>query len=309
MFLVGDVSAHESKKMTADELLLFVESSGSFPDPTLVDSASYASYAATARSASFSDRTISGSHSIRSNFADTASYFSSSIVASISASFADKSHLADSASFASTAMNAYNASNLIYVGTPNGTASFAISCSTAQSSSLARTASYAFSSSNAITSSYTVSSSFSNTSLSTITSSYALNFNNPVKAWGMVTWSYGALYSQPQLYMNSNVSSVTFNRTWNYSSTYTWIQYDITFSVDLPSTNYIAVGQAYSPFRTPDHADFVFHPVYSNRSTSSCTLALAIDLSVESVANWFAGASGSFPNGDNSYMTFQILGT
>lgn len=308
LFLVGDVSAHESKKMTADELLLFVEASGSFPDPTLVDSASYASYAATARSASFADRTISSSHAIRSNFADTASYFSSSIVASISASFADKSHLSDSASFASTAMNAYNASNLIYVGTPNGTASFAISCSTAQSSSFSRTASFASSSSFATTASFTVSSSFANSSLSTITASYAQNFNNPVKAWGMVTWSFGGLYSQPQLYLNSNVSSFTYNRTWNYTN-WTWFQYDVTFSIDLPSSNYLLQGQAYSPFLNPEKQDVVFSPVFSNRNPSSCSLFLAVDTTTYTVAQFFAGSSGSFPGCDITQLTFQILGT
>lgn len=311
LFLVGDVSAHESKKMTADELLLFVEASGSFPDPTLVDSASYASYAATSRSASFATRTISGSHALRANFADTASYFSSSIVASISSSFADKSHLADSASYVTTALNAYNASNLIYVGTPNGTASFAISCSTAQSSSFARTASFAPSSSFATTASFTVSSSFANTSLSTITASYALNFNNPVKAWAMVTWSYGGLYSQPQLYLNSNVSSFGFNRTWNYSSAggnWTWLQYDITFSIDLPSSNYLLQGQAFSPFQHPEKQDVIFNPVYSQRNPSSCSLFLAVNTDTYTVAQFFAGSSGSFPAGDNTYLTFQILG-
>lgn len=308
LFLVGDVSAHESKKMTADQLLLFVEASGSFPDPTLVDSASYATYAATALSASFSSRTISGSHSLRSNFADTASYFSSSIVASVSASFADKSHLADSSSFAGTAMNAVNASNLIYLGTPNGTASFAISCSTAQSSSFARTASFTTSASFAITASNTVSSSFSNASLSTITASYATNFNNPVKAWAMVTWSFNALYNQPSLYMQNNIASVVFVGTWNYSGDYTWINYGITFTEDLPSTNYILQGRAYSAYLAPEAADVVFHPVYSKRTVSTCTMSLAINLNVGSVANYFAGSSGSFPTTDQAYVSFEVLG-
>lgn len=310
VFLVGDVSAHESKKMTADQLLLFVEASGSFPDPTLVDSASYATYAASALSSSFSSRTISGSHSLRSNFADTASYFSSSIVVSISASFADKAHLSDSASFAGTALNSVNASNLIYLGTPNGTASFAISCSTAQSSSFARTSSFTTSASFSITASSTVSSSFAQSSLSTITASYASDFNNPVKAWAMVTWSFGALYSQPSLYLQNNIESVVFVGTWNYSGTgnYTWINYGITFIKDLPSTNYILQGQCFSPYFAPEKADVIFHPVYSNRTVNTCTMSIAVDLSLSSVANFFAGSSGSFPNTDQTYVSFGVLG-
>jgi hypothetical protein len=312
LFLVGDVSAYESKKMTADQLLVYVVASGSFIDPTLVDSASYATYALSTTSASFSSRTISGSHALRANNADTASYFSSSIVVAVSSSFADKSHLADSASYAGVAQNAVNASNLLYLGTPNGTASFAISGSSTHSSSFAITSSFAHSASFARSASFTVSSSFSDASLSTISASYASNFNNPVKAWAMVTWSFGALYSQPQLYLQNNITSVEFvnssNGTWNYSGDYTWINYGIIFNQPLPSTNYTLIGQAFSAYLKPEVADVVFHPVYSNRSVTTCTMSIAINLGVSSVANWFAGSSGSFPTTDQSYVTFTVLG-
>jgi hypothetical protein len=128
----------------------------------------------------------------------------------------------------------------------------------------------------------------------------------------MVTWSYSPAgsYTTPLLYMNYNVDSIVFNgTTWTYSTEYTYINYAITFSTPLPSTNYIAIGQAYSPYLRPQSADVIFHPVFSDRTTSSCVLSLVIDLADGTVANWFAPVSASRPTGENTYMNFQIVGT
>jgi hypothetical protein len=315
IFLVGDISAHASKKITADQLLTFIESSGSFVAVSSgnADTASYilgSNVDGAVNSSSYSSFVVSASHALRTDLAATASYFSSSVASIDTASYSLIAKTSSYAMLAGNSLVATTAANLSYTGIPNGTASFAISSSNSILSVTAQSTSFSESSSFSITSSFTISSSFSNYSIISDTASYALGFDNPVKAWAMVTWSYGGLYSQPQLYMNYNVNSIVYSRAWA-AGNFTWLEYAVTFSANLPSTNYIAVGQAFSPFANPEKQDVIFHPVYSNRTTTTCIIALAVDTATYgiSVPTFFSGSSGSFPNGENTYLTFQILGT
>jgi len=164
VFMVGDMSAHESKKTTAAQLLLFVETSGSFAAATavLANTASYilgsgvdgavatASYVNTA---SYARRTGVADTAGSASYSTTASYVASSGVSADTASFLKYSGIpngtASYALVAGTSNTANYASNLI--GVAGGTSSYAmsgsfsISASWANTSSVANSASYALS--------------------------------------------------------------------------------------------------------------------------------------------------------------------
>ena len=315
IFLVGDMSAQESKRMTADQLLLYFESSGSFNALTAIQS-STASYILGSRvdgsvvSSSFSSNTVSSSHAVRSDIAVTASY--AVAVAASSASL--------SASF------------IIGNGAASGTASYAVRSGTATTAILAAnmsfpntsTASYSISSSTSVSSSYSQTSSFadrSNTAsfaLGIATASYANvagyanDFNSPIKAWAMITWSVGQSYSTPSgnsnVYMNNNIAGFTYLSNFA-SSTYYYFNYGIVFSNALPSNNYILIGEAYAPYYHPQKGDVIFHPVYSNRTTTGCTMSIALDAALTvPVSDWFVVISGSYPADQWPYLTFQVIG-
>ena len=327
IFLVGDTSAIESKKMSAAQLLLFVESSGSFAAYTSIQ-ANTASYIlgsgvdGAVATASYVEQSISSSYSSyseNSTLASTASYFNTSSISIVPTA----SHLRytgvpnGTASYAVVSNTTFNSSQsafLVYSGGNNGTASYAItashvsSASYARSSSMSTSASYASQSFQSTTSSYAQSSSIASTS------SYALSFNNPIKAWSMVTWSYGASATQPSLYLQNNIDSFQYISNTVKTDT-TFFHYGVTFTTPLNNTNYILMGDAYAPYRGTENYQpsarqgIVFHPVYSNRTTSSCTMSLAIDTTLISTATWFSSVSSSYPNGQNTYLTFQIIGS
>lgn len=316
IFLVGDVSAQESKKMRADQLLLYFEDSGSFNALTAIQS-STASYILGSKvdgsvvSSSFSSNTVSSSHALISNLAITSSYTLASLSpsASVSASF------------------------IIGNGVASGTASYAVRSGTSTNAELAAnmsfpntsTASYSISSSTAITASYSETSSFSSRSttasfaLAIDTASfanvagYATGFNSPIKAWAMVTWSVATPYYYSPVgtncvYLGNNIAAFSYDSYFVQTNT-TWFNYDIYFLNPLSSTNYIVIGQAYAAYWHPQPGEVIFHPVYSNRTTSSCRISLALDNTVTvPISDWFLPISGSYPNTQWPYLAFQVIG-
>jgi hypothetical protein len=92
----------------------------------------------------------------------------------------------------------------------------------------------------------------------------------------MVTWSYGASGTQPSLYYSNNISSIRYVSNFTDGG-YAWYKYGIEFSNVLSSTEYMLLGDCYSPYNIPERTSVVFHPVYSNRTTASFTMSLAIN--------------------------------
>jgi hypothetical protein len=179
LFLVTDTSARESKRLSAEQLLLFVEASGSFDvlHATNADTASYvlgSNVHGLVTSASHALYSDSGSYALQANRSLTASYADNVTPQSDSASFLRYTGAANgTASYAlisNLTQNARTSSFLIYVpGQNNGTASYTILAESVTSASYglksssslvsaaaatATSASYALSSSYAYSASY-----------------------------------------------------------------------------------------------------------------------------------------------------------
>jgi len=198
LFLITDMSAKESKKITTTALLDYIEGTGSF----IAQNATSASYIlgggvdGIVSSASYSNNSVSSS-------------WSTYAISALSASYALTASVAISS--VSSTTTAQTASYLLYSGFPNGTASFSRTSSFAYTADTAsalfyllgttyNTASYSITSSYSIISSNSISSSFSNTaSLSTtasfsrtssysVSSSYASTVVTPAipKAWATI---------------------------------------------------------------------------------------------------------------------------
>ncbi len=158
LFYVVDVSAHESKKMTAADLSAYLNASGSlfavhainadtasFVLPGgitfIVPSASFASFAGSTLSSSWVSSSVSSSHAITASFslngeignAQSASFLIYTGVPNGTASFALTSSLT---------FNTLTSSFLIYNGFNNGTASYALTSQNVNHATSADTASY-----------------------------------------------------------------------------------------------------------------------------------------------------------------------
>lgn len=180
LFLLADVSAQQSKKLTLSDLSSFILTDGNLT-ASLLGTASWANNAQTASvalvaiSASFSATASFALNGGTGGVAVSASWASSSLSASYakSASFVSVATAA-TASFATQSRFADSASFVIYTGINNGTIQNAIS---AQNSLVATSASFATSaltSSNTITASYAISTSFAANTLTSDTASHAL---------------------------------------------------------------------------------------------------------------------------------------
>ena len=117
----------------------------------------------------------------------------------------------------------------------------------------------------------------------------------------MITWSAGVSY--PQIFSNYNISSITWLNRFGYSTTY-WDQFGVTFTNPLPNTNYILIANGYQPYYNPPQIFVNFHPIYSNRTTTSFTMSLATVNSEDA----YTSVSSSYPNDKYGYITFEILG-
>lgn len=158
IFLVTDMSQRESKKLELGQLLLFFENSGSFNafNATNADTASYvaagnvdgvvaaANVASQSISSSWAFRAISSSYADDASTASYATWCATSTVNADTASFlkylGTPNGTASYAVRGALADNASSAFSLFYNGTPNGTASWAIR---ANNSNISDTASFA----------------------------------------------------------------------------------------------------------------------------------------------------------------------
>ena len=217
ILLATDMSARESKQLEVGQLLLFIESSGSFFafDSAHANTASYISasnidgiVAITANashsiSSSWSYQSLSSSHALNSN---SASYSLLCVVTdSDTASFLNytgtSNGTASNAVTSSYSIESLDALNLLYFGANNGTASYAISASSANASLYSVTTTNADTSSISISSSYSDASLYSNSSGQSLTSSLSLTasyfagfgpkFINPVTVASSTTASAG----------------------------------------------------------------------------------------------------------------------
>lgn len=299
LFFITDTSARESKKMQADQLLLFIESSGSFNayHSTTSDTASFVAgnnVFGSVSSASFASTTFSASVSNQSQTSVTASYaLSASAISPVVSAFT-ASYLnytggnTGTASFSITASNATNATNakfLVFTGVSNGTASYALNSGNTISASYVLSSSYAITSSFSTTSSFTLSSSFSTNALT------ASSLNTSISpglalAFGLITGSSNNA-ANFNLALNYNISSVKFLGVVNSNNAYA-----ITFTNPLPSTNYFLIGTG--------HEDGPAEPLTSylnirhTKTTSFCTMSL-----------WYGGDASA---GELFNIGFTIFG-
>ena len=180
VFLVTDISQHESKQLQIGQLLLYIENSGSFNAINAITAAT-ASYVAAYNVSGIVASASSAANAISASWANFAGSGSWAATASW-------------ANFASTmiATNAQTASYLRYAGFVNGTSSYALKSNVSNISSQSLTlffngqpngtASWAQSASVAISSSYALSSSFAPSSSVSISSSYAVSSSNAITA-------------------------------------------------------------------------------------------------------------------------------
>jgi hypothetical protein len=143
VFIIVDTANHETKKITVGSVSSYLGVSGSLTAAyaLLAGTASYvnasnvigsipsSSFSNKSLTSSISDTSISSLTSISSSYSQTASVIIGSIPTAVSAAFLIHSATNGTASWADNvvlATNSTNASNLIYTGAPNGTASVSI---------------------------------------------------------------------------------------------------------------------------------------------------------------------------------------
>ena len=260
LFYTIDVSAREGKRLSASSLVNYLSISGSLQSSSSLR----------AISASFADRVLGGnvagtvssattavssSHAVRSDIAATASFaitasHAMNVVAgtSTSSSWASSSY---SSSVAVTAQTANTAAFLLYTGTANGTASYAISAPNSISSSYAKTASYLGSGGSVESASYAGRSGVTGLA-DTATTALTLTYPNTATASHAITAEnfsynhfidYGLFLATSQSITSSQLDSVQIS-----SSTLTAQRTDITAfgTVILPYTSSIKVDESLS---------------------------------------------------------------
>jgi hypothetical protein len=294
ILLATDVSARESKKLEVGQLLLFIESSGSFFafDSAHANTASYISAsnidgivaittnASHSISSSWSDQSLSSSHALNSN---SASYSLLCVVTdSDTASFLNytgaSNGTASNAVTSSYSIESLGALNLLYFGADNGTASYAISASSANASLYSVTTTNADTSSVSISSSYSDASLYSNSSGQSLTSSlsftasyfanYGPKFINPVTVVSTTTATAGFLTFNCSAYVPAGTQAVILDGWAINNTTNTAGFLYIRSSITGPSyvlTSYMSAG---SGDAVASGAQGTF-PILSYNSTSS----------------------------------------
>lgn len=315
LFLVTDMSQHESKKLELTQLMAYIEASGSFTAVTAVTaltaafvlgsnvsgpvtSASYADYALIADSSSYALSAKSASRAVTTWYAETASYFLGGVVSTTSASHADRADWAD---------NTGNASFLYYSGTPNGTSSWAMSGSAtryANSSSYAQSASVSISSSRATTASFSEQAGSSSYTEQAGSASYVTTNASPVKAWACVTWSV-ADAAQPVIYQSHNIANITWWKTIDLGappgSAGYWDLYYVDFVTPLPHINYTCHGMMVGTlgyYGIGVGVSPVMAMPYESRSINGFTMSI----------NTGTGINRTIAFGGFTTANFQILG-
>jgi len=305
LFMIVDSSARESKKISISDFIAYA--TGSFSAHALLaDTASYVqgvNVVGAVATSSYSQTSISASHANNSdnaNNAITASFAlnggtsgSSGTTLNTGSTYPITASAAISSSYAVISAISIITENLQYTGVDNGTASYALSAS------------------NVI---HSDSSSFSFTSVSSSlaqSSSYLIGNFTPIQAWACVTWSVGKAF--PQLYKTFNISSINFLNSFLYGGddtffqpAVTWSQFGITFNTPLSNNNYVLIGDGYRPYNNPERAGVLLHPIFGMQNTSSFTMSIA---TMGIGGDWYIISSGSYPNDNRGFITFQILGS
>jgi len=295
ILLATDVSARESKKLEVGQLLLFIESSGSFFafDSAHANTASYVSAsnidgivsittnASHSISSSWSDQSLSSSHALNSN---SASYSLLCVVTdSDTASFLNYTGIpngtASNAMTSSYSVESLGALNLLYFGADNGTASYAIS------SSNANTSSYSVTSTNADTSLISISSSYSDASLYSNSSGQSLTSSLSLTASYFA--NYGPKFINPITVVST--TSATGFLTFNCSAY-------------VPAGTQTVILDGWAINNTTDPAGFL----YIRSSVTGPSYVLTAYKSSGGGDNVASGAQGSFPilsyNGTSSFQ-------
>lgn len=318
LFFVGDLSARQSKRLPAGELLTYVNISASINALTAVTAAT-ASYVpasnvkGTVDTASVALFVISASHALVSNQSVTASF---ALNAPVAGTVGTASYLLYAGGFngtasyamsSSTAINVLTSSYLQYlVGVNNGTIFNAITAS------YVTTSSYAHSSSIAETSSFSSNAQYASSSILSTTASFLsstfIYSKSPIKAWAWVTWSLGV--TQPKIIEQYNISEIKYlNRFFGssvLSPSYpsTWSQFGILFDEPPQNNRYMLVGDGYQPFGDPERAGVMMHPTYDSRSISGFTMSVI----TQGSNDFYLGIPGSYGGDEYGFVTFQIIG-
>jgi hypothetical protein len=124
---------------------------------------------------------------------------------------------------------------------------------------------------------------------------------SPIKAWCQVTWSTGV--STPAITNTYNISSIQYINRF-LATPYTWSNFAVSFLNDIPSTDYIVLGDGYQPYGDAERAGVLAHPIYSYKTTSSFTMSIVTSGQNE----WFRYNLNAYPGGENAFITFQVLG-
>jgi len=309
LLLVTDVSQKESKRMEIGQLLDYIQSSGSFfaYHATTADTASYvkstnvdgivaeASLATQSLSSSVSQFAISSSYAINST---TASYSQFCVVTQDTANSASYliysptngtssySILSNNSNVASTALT------LFYNGTPNGTASYAITTSFAKSSSYATQSTHADTASLAVTTSYSY---YTDTAWNASTASIA----------GTSSYSATASYVSNAFYGPKFITPVVIASS---TSAIGWTKYNCPTQLIPIGTNVIIVD-AYASNGNTNTSGFVEISPQSSTTSSVYYIVTAYKTGGGGDSCTFGGqasgpCSSSTSNSSSFYYTF-----
>ncbi len=290
LFLVTDVSQRESKRMEVSQLLLFIESSGSFfaYHSNIADTASYvkssnidgiiaeSTLSTQSLSASSAVTSISSSYALNSSTASYSSFCVTTQDIANSASYLIYSGTPNGTSSYSMLSNVANVSNLstnlFYNGNPNGTASFAMTASTTINATSASHANHTDISSLATTASY---SSYSEVAVHAFTSSLSVNS----------IYADTASYISNDFYGPKFIVPIVID-----SSTYAidWTQYNCPTQY-IPIGTKVIIVEAYSSNNGTNYPVFIEISPQSSTTSSAYYKVIGYRSAGSGGANTFAG--------------------
>jgi hypothetical protein len=84
----------------------------------------------------------------------------------------------------------------------------------------------------------------------------------------------------------------------------TWSQYGVTFTSPTSNADYIVMGSGMAPYRYPEVAQVLCHPIHGRRTTTGFTMSVV----TQGVNDWFTITSGSYPLDEYPFINFQVIG-
>lgn len=314
IFLVTDVSQRESKKMEVGQLLLFIENSGSFLAYHSVnsDSASYikasgidgivafATNASQSISSSFTNTSKSSSYAANATSSSYSSFCVTSTTTSDTASFLKYTGVFNgSASYAlktSTADSATQAISLFYNGTPNGTASFAVSASNAITASYAITASSALSSSTSTSSSFSALGYYSSYSGTSSVASVAIQATAADTASYIASQAIGPKFITPYIIASTSSAAIP------------WVKFNCPTQL-IPIGTSVIIVDAFSSNANVNTAGFVLVSKQAALTASAYYIVIGFETAGGGDVCTFGGqatapCSSSISNSSSFYYTF-----